>query len=143
MNFPAKAQGRREGEKSGTQELMKRGFLIAIVAILLALTCQGCVMICPSKPHFSATGKIQGRVIDGKGRPVGGVEVMAIYMRGWTTWYPPVPNAFVAGKAVTDEMGRFLIVTKKRVDGLSVSSRNRKGSVNDVHEADNLIILKP
>lgn len=121
---------------------MKR-ILITTVSILVAFLCQGCVMICPSKPHSSATGKIQGKVVDALGKPVEGAQVMAIYIRGWTTFYPPVPNGFVAGSAVTDSKGRFLITTKKRVDALSASWGRQRGALEDVYQQGNCIILKP
>lgn len=113
------------------------------IAIMAALLCQGCVMIFPSKPHSSATGKIQGIVVDAKGRPVVGVDVEAIYIRGWTTYYPPVPNWFVAGSAVTDSRGRFLIMSKKRVDALRASSSHRRGKMANVLQDGNCIVLKP
>ena len=68
---------------------------------------------------------------------------MAISKRRWTTFYPPAPNGFVAGSAVTDSKGRFLITTKKRVDALSASSVRRWGALEDVYQQGNCIILKP
>lgn len=111
--------------------------------MMATVLCQGCVMLCPSKPHAVATGKIGGKVVDAQGKAVAGAEVSAIYLRGWTTWYPPVPNGFGAGSAVTDSKGRFLIMTKKRVDALSASSRRRRGMLEGVHQDGNCIILKP
>lgn len=139
MRFPAETQRRGDFEN---MELMKRVFICGL-AIMMTVLIQGCVMICQSKPHSSATGQIQGKVIDALGKPVEGAQVMAIYKRGWTTFYPPVPNGFVAGSTVTDSKGRFLITTKKRVDTLSASSVRRWGALEDVYQQGNCIILKP
>lgn len=120
-----------------------KGVLKCVVAITVIILSQGCVMICPSRPYSSATGKIEGEVVDVQGKPVAGAEVMAIYLRGWTTWYPPVPNGFVVGEVNTDGGGRFFIMTKKRVDALWASSRHRRGELVDVQQERNRIILKP
>ena len=78
-----------------------------------------------------------------QGTPIAGAQVTAIYKRGWTTFYPPVPNGFVVEEAVTDDKGKFLITTKKRVDALWASSSRRRGELEYVHQDGNCIILKP
>jgi hypothetical protein len=112
------------------------------VSILLVLLLSGCVSIPPSKQHSSASGLIEGRVVNQKGKPVYMARVEAVYLRGWTTFYPPVPNAFVVGSSMTEMDGSFKIQSTKRVDKLMVTTRPR-GEIFGVNEKGNIIVLKP
>jgi len=110
--------------------------------ILFALILSGCVMLVPSKQHSSASGLIEGRVVNQAGKPVSMARVEAVYLRGWTTFYPPVPNAFVVGSSMTEKDGSFKIQSTKRVDKLMVTTRPR-GEIFGVNEKGNIIVLKP
>lgn len=110
--------------------------------IMLALLLSGCVCILPSKQHSSASGVIEGKVVNQKGKPVSMARVEAVYLRGWTIFYPPVPNGFVVGSSMTDKDGYFKIQSTKRVDKLVVTTRPR-GEITGVKEKGNIIVLKP
>src|SRR5262245_54741955 len=110
------------------------------VLSIFSLFLTGCVMLTPSEPHASATGRISGYVLDSHDRPVAGAEVWASYMRGWTTFMPPVPNAFIVGIACTDSQGRFQITTSKRVDQLAARAERRggRGEITNVKNQGNV-----
>ena len=69
-------------------------------------------------------------MLDPAGNIVSGANVSAVYVRNWTTVFPPVPNHFVLSSAKTDKNGRFELTTSKKISwiaarygGLSGSSR--------------------
>ena len=111
----------------------------------LIMSFSGCVMLCPSPRHSTASGIITGTVLDSKDRPVAEAEVQAVYLRGWTTFLPPVPNGFVVGVARTDRQGRFRLVTDKRVDQIWVHSERfaMRGELHTIRPWGNVIIVEP
>lgn len=115
--------------------MITRSLMLAPLPFVLS----GWIMLCPQQRHSSATGVITGSVLDRDNRPVAGIQVMAVYVRGWTTLCPPGPNAFVAGVAHTDGQGRFRIYTSKRVDELDAGT----GRLLSVKANDNLIHISP
>lgn len=115
---------------------------LSSLLILLALLMSGCVLILPSTHHSSASGIIEGKVVHQNGRPASAVEIDAIYQRGWTTFYPPVPNAFIVGTATTDKDGSFKIITTKRVDEL-VAHTQPRSKILGVKNSGNIIVVKP
>ena len=112
-----------------------------ILLLFLSLLMTGCIMILPSPQHSSALGAIEGQVVNQNGRPVAEVTVDAIYRRGWTTFYPPVPNAFIVGSGVSDRNGSFRIFTTKRVDELMVHSQP-PSEIIGVKKNGNIIVVK-
>lgn len=119
---------------------MVKFFLTALSLLLI-----GCVMLTPSLPHSSATGRISGHVLDNRNRPVAGAEVQAIYTRGWTTFLPPVPNAFIVGVARTDPQGFFQLNAAKRVDELAARTTDFRetGNLTGVRNQGNVIHISP
>jgi hypothetical protein len=115
--------------------------LIVVTVVMLA----GCI-ICPrqySETCF-ATGVITGEVIHSRGSAVEGAQVQGVYVRGWTTLIPPVPNEFVVATARTDARGQFKLITTKRVDRLTVSTNDPRecGTLDRVMQKGNVIRIK-
>jgi len=104
----------------------------ALVGSVLCFMLSGCIILCPSKRHSTATGWITGKVVDSLNHPVRWAMVSAVYVRGWTTFCPPVPNWFVVGTTKTDDHGQFRVFGTKRVDLIDVVSR-------DSHEEGDLL----
>lgn len=117
-------------------------FSFALMGLLFLLS--GCIMLCPSKPHSTATGWISGKVVDETNRPVADAEIKAIYVRGWTIFYPPCPNGFLVGTDHTDSNGCFRLFTAKRVDELSGASPSFKsrGELHGVKSTSNIIYIR-
>jgi hypothetical protein len=115
------------------------------LGLCLVLILPGCIIPVHYEKHgSSATGEITGSVLDPRGHPAAGVEVQAIYLRGFATVPPPIPDAFVVGSARTDAQGQFRLVTSKRVDELSARTDDFRasGELTSVLPAGNVLRLR-